>query len=162
MNLSRVHRPLNIEVAKEWLQQVVNNSPQKSESLKEALKLLRKIDKESGVVSMKKPPAPKISIRALWANNAATSTIKISPRQWKKIQEGKEFKKGGWGYYERQRFSVSWYFNNRNVTIYADEQECIHRDPIEKLYLDSCHETPPYNSPPSFTLGTCMGPTKTA
>jgi hypothetical protein len=141
---------------------VVINSPKKTEFLKEAQQLLQEIENQNGVTSPQKTPPPKVNIRALWGNDDAESTIKISQRQWKKIQEGMGFKKGGWGYNEGKRFSVVWYFINRKVTIYADEQECIHRDPIEKLYLDSCHETPPYNSPPSFTLGTCMGPTKTA
>jgi phage pi2 protein 07 len=78
----------------------------------------------------------KITIRALWGNDDAVSTIKISPRQWKKIQASEEFEKGGWAYYEGRRFSVGWYFNNRNVTIYADDQELILKDPIENLYLD--------------------------
>jgi hypothetical protein len=78
----------------------------------------------------------KITIRALWGNDDAVSTIKISPRQWKKIQASEEFEKGGWAYYEGRRFSVGWMFKDRKVTISGGDMECIIDDPIENLYVD--------------------------
>jgi hypothetical protein len=83
-----------------------------------------------------KTPPSKVTIRALWGNDDAESTIKISPRQWKRIQAGEEFQKQGWGYYEGRRFSVKWRFNNRMVSIVGGDMECIIDDPIENLYLD--------------------------
>jgi len=143
LHLSGERRPKDLKTAKECLEQVVLNSAQKSYYLREAQKLLKKTEKENSLTdpsgdqsSLGKIPPPKVTIRALWGNDAAQGTIKISPRQWKRIQAGEEFQKQGWGYYEGQRFSVSWYFNNRKVTIYADDQECIIDDPIENLYLD--------------------------
>jgi len=78
----------------------------------------------------------KVTIRALWGNDDAESTIKISSAQWKKIQAGEEFEKGGWAYYEGKRFSVEWRFNDRKVTISGGNMECIIDDAIENLYLD--------------------------
>ena len=76
-----------------------------------------------------------IVIRSLWGNDDADSTIKISPQQWKKIQKEDEFEKQGWGYYEGQRFSVCWYFNNGKVTISGCDRECLINDPIENLFI---------------------------
>ena len=78
----------------------------------------------------------KVILRALWGNDDADSTIKISPRQWKKIQAGEEFEKGGWAYYEGKRFSVEWRFKDGLVSILGGDMECIIDDPIENLYVD--------------------------
>ena len=77
----------------------------------------------------------KVELRALWGNDDAESTIKISSRQWKKIQAGEEFEKGAWGYYEGKRFSVEWRFKDGLVSILGGEAECIIDAPIEELYL---------------------------
>jgi len=86
--------------------------------------------------SPRRTPPQKVTIRALWGNDDADSTIKISPTQWKKIQAGEEFERGAWGYYEGKRFSVWWRFKERKVTIYGGDMECIIGEPIESLYLD--------------------------
>ena len=77
----------------------------------------------------------KVILRALWGNDDADSTTKISLRQWKRIQAGEEFEKQGWGYYEGRRFSVGWRFKGGEVFIASDEMECF-QGPIEELFVD--------------------------
>ena len=86
--------------------------------------------------SPRRTPPPKVELRALWGNDDAESTIKISSRQWKKIQAGEEFEKSAWAYYEGKRFSIYWRFKNRKVTISGGDMECIIDDPLENLYVD--------------------------
>jgi hypothetical protein len=81
-------------------------------------------------------PVSKVELRALWGNDDAESTIRISQRQWQKIQAGEKFERSAWGYYEGRRFSVVWSFKDKKVTIHGGDMECIIDDPLENLYLD--------------------------
>lgn len=83
-----------------------------------------------------KTQVTKVEVRALWGNDDAESTIKISLPQWRRIQAGEEFEKRAWGYYEGRRFSVGWRFKDRKVTISGGDIECVIDDPLENLYVD--------------------------
>jgi hypothetical protein len=78
---------------------------------------------------------PKVTIRALWGNDDAESTIRIPIRVWEMIQEGEEIRKRAWAFYEGRRFSVGWRFKGGEVFIAADDMECF-QGPIEELYVD--------------------------
>ena len=78
-----------------------------------------------------KKPKIHVELTALWGNDDAESTIKISPLRWKRIQEGAEFETSAWGWYEGKRFSVRWYFSNGEFSIYDHIADC----PIEELIV---------------------------
>jgi hypothetical protein len=59
-------------------------------------------------------------LTAFWGNDDAESTIKVSRRMWKKIQEGAEYKKSTWSWYEGHRYSVSWLFAQAEINIYGE------------------------------------------
>jgi hypothetical protein len=66
-----------------------------------------------------------VHITALWGNDDAESTIKISQRHWKAIQAGAEYETSAWGWYEGRRFSTSWHFYDASLSVYAEDHECI-------------------------------------
>lgn len=47
-------------------------------------------------------PTSHVELTAVWGNDDADSTIKVSQRRWKQIQEGAEFEASAW----RARLSV--------------------------------------------------------
>ena len=58
---------------------------------------------------MKKKATPRIYIEltAVWGNDDVDSTIRISRRRWKNIQEGAEYDTSATSYYEGLRSCVS-------------------------------------------------------
>ena len=88
---------------------------------------------------MKKKATPRIYIQltAVWGNDDVDSTIRISRRRWKNIQEGAEYATSATYYYEGQRGSVSWRFSGRLLSISGDEgRECLVDHPVEDLIVD--------------------------
>lgn len=81
----------------------------------------------------KKANKPKVYVEltALWGNDDAESTIKVSPRRWKQIQEGADFKTSSWGWYEGKRFAVRWHFSDGKFSIYDHIADC----PVEGLMV---------------------------
>ncbi|MDT4761142.1 hypothetical protein [Sphaerochaeta sp. PS] len=63
--------------------------------------------------------------------------------KWKKILEGMEFVKGGWSWYDGERYHVSWSFNKSNspkgkgtFTISSNDgsgRECIRDAPLSEI-----------------------------
>lgn len=93
---------------------------------------------------MKKTTKPRayVKLTAYWGNGDAESTIKISPKRWKQIQEGAEDQSSAWGYYEGSRFSVYWRFTGGKVSINGDDgMECVLSLPVSDLIV----QTPPSN-----------------
>ena len=93
-------------------------------------------------------PKPQVSIRACWGNDDAESTIKVSPGRWKSIQEGAQYERNAWGWYEGSRFSVTWKFADGLVSIDGpDGMQCLNQDPLCELVVE--------DAPPSAqsTLG---------
>ena len=88
---------------------------------------------------MKKKATPRIYIQliAVWAGGASDSTIRISRRRWKNIQEGAEYATSATSYYEGLRSCVSWSFSRGLLSISGDEgRECLVDHPVEDLIVD--------------------------
>lgn len=88
---------------------------------------------------MKKKASPRIYIQltAVWGNGDADSTIRISRRRWKNIQEGAEYDTGAASYYEGGRGSVGWRFSGGLLSIFGDEgRECLLDHPVNDLIVD--------------------------
>jgi hypothetical protein len=58
-----------------------------------------------------------IELTAVWGNDDAESTIKVSRRMWAKIQNGAEYATSAWSWYEGKRYRVAWRFNSGNVSV---------------------------------------------
>ncbi len=77
-----------------------------------------------------------VELTAYWGNDDAESTIKIGPHQWREIQDGGDYSRRGWGWYEGRRFSVSWSFGGKEFSIGADDgMECVLGRPISDLIV---------------------------
>ena len=88
---------------------------------------------------MKKKASPRIYIQltAVWGNDDVDSTIRISRRRWKNIQEGAEYATSATYYYEGGRGSVFWRFSGGLLSIYGDEgRECLLDPPVNDLIVD--------------------------
>jgi hypothetical protein len=62
-----------------------------------------------------------VELTAFWGNDDAGSTVKVSRRRWKQIQEWAEYSTSAWGWYEGKRFSVIWKFSHEKVSVYGDD-----------------------------------------
>ena len=94
---------------------------------------------------MKKKATPRIYIQltAVWGNDDADSTIRISRRRWKNIQEGEEYATSATYYYEGQRGWVSWHFSGGLLSISGDEgRECLVDHSVEHLIVDVVTSVP--------------------
>lgn len=77
-----------------------------------------------------------IEITAYWGNDDAVSSIGMSPRQWKEIQDGGEYVTSGWGWYEGSRFSVTWAFARGVVSIDGEDGiQCVVELPVAELLI---------------------------
>ena len=88
---------------------------------------------------MKKKATPRVYVQltAVWGNDDADSTIRISRRRWKMIQEGTEYATGAASYYEGGRGSVSWRFSGGFLSISGDGgRECVRDQPVDDLIVD--------------------------
>jgi len=75
-----------------------------------------------------------VELTVYWGNDDAESTIKISPRRWKQIQEGAQYETSAWGYYEGTRFSVYWHFSGGVFSIGGDDYaEWVRERPVSDL-----------------------------
>ena len=84
----------------------------------------------------KKKTKPRIYVEltAYWGNDDVDSTIKISRRRWKQIQEGAEYEDYASYWYEGRRFSVCWEFSNGEVSLFGEEgMECVIGLPVSSL-----------------------------
>jgi hypothetical protein len=88
----------------------------------------------------KKPKSPRVYVEltAVWGNDDADSTIKVSRRRWKQIQDGAEYETGAWSWYEGKRYSVSWRFAEGEVSVYGgDGMECVVGLPVADLIVQT-------------------------
>lgn len=86
----------------------------------------------------KKKTAAKIYVEltAVWGNDDAESTIKMSRRRWKRIEEGAEYRTSAWSWYEGTREAVRWCFANREVSIGGEDGATYWVDmPLEELIV---------------------------
>ncbi|MFN4944024.1 MAG: hypothetical protein ACK5G9_09565 [Akkermansiaceae bacterium] len=103
----------------------------------------------------KKLTKPKIYVEltAVWGNDDADSTIKVSRGLWKKIQDGAEYVASAWSWYEGRRSSVCWHFSDAKVSIYGDDgMECTIELPVMELIIEIT---------PSVTAGNIQNTSKT-
>ena len=88
---------------------------------------------------MKKKATPRtcIQLTAVWGNDDAESSITISQRRWKNIQEGAEYDTVGPFHYEGESGSVGWRFSGGLLSIFGDEgRECLLDHPVNDLIVD--------------------------
>ena len=88
---------------------------------------------------MKKKATPRIYVQltAVWGNDDAESSITISQRRWKNIQEGAEYDTVGPFHYEGESGSVAWHFSGGLLSIFGNEgRECLLDHPVNDLIVD--------------------------
>ncbi len=84
---------------------------------------------------------PQVELLAYWGNDDAESTIKLSRRRWRDIQDGARYVTNAWGWYEGKRFSVVWHFADAEFTIDGDDgMQCIVDCPISELVVLTLHQ----------------------
>lgn len=77
-----------------------------------------------------------IELTAYWGNDDAESTLRISPRRWKQIQEGAECTAPAKGFYEGNRFPVQWRFSGGMFSIDGEDgMECVVSRPVTDLIV---------------------------
>jgi hypothetical protein len=86
---------------------------------------------------VKQPKRRKyVQVSAYWGNDDVESTIRMSRRTWRMINEGEDFYKSTWSYYEGKRYSVSWSFSDKKVSISGmDGMECWSDSPLDSLII---------------------------
>ncbi len=98
----------------------------------------------NSVPDMKKEPTRTracVEVKALWGNDDADSTIKVSRRRWKQIQEGAKYETSAWSWYEGRRYRVVWRFSDSRVSVFVTGggdfggMECVVGLPIEELIV---------------------------
>lgn len=81
-----------------------------------------------------KKPRICVELTAVWGNDDADSTIKVSRRRWKEIQDGAEYDTSAWSYYEGRRYSVGWHFSGGEVSVFGEDgMECVVGLPVSEL-----------------------------
>jgi hypothetical protein len=81
-------------------------------------------------------PRIYVELTAVWGNDDADSTIKVSRRRWKQIQDGAEYETSAWSWYEGRRYSVSWRFTEGEVSVYGEDgMECVAGLPVAELFV---------------------------
>lgn len=86
----------------------------------------------------KKAKKPKIYIEltAVWGNDDADSTIKVSRRRWQQIQDGAEYETSAWSWYEGRRYSVGWHFIDGEVSVCGEDgMQCVVGLPVSELLI---------------------------
>ena len=82
---------------------------------------------------------PRIHVRltALWGNDDAESTIKISRRRWQAIRQGAEYVKSTWSWHEGTRYPVTWSFANGAVSVDGEDgMQCLLDVPVDELMTE--------------------------
>ena len=93
--------------------------------------LLNKMKKKRAI---KKYPRVYIELSAWWGNDDVSTSIRISRRRWKAIQEGAEYEASSTSWYEGKRYSNGWSFSDAKVSIYGgDGMDCVVDLPVNEL-----------------------------
>lgn len=88
--------------------------------------------------TLKKYPRVYIELSAWWGNDDVSTSIRISRRRWKAIQEGAEYEDGSTSWYEGMRYYNGWTFADGKVTINgAEGMECVVDLPVEELHVNT-------------------------
>ena len=81
-------------------------------------------------------PRVHVELSAFWGNDV-DSTIKVSRRRWKNIQEGAEYEAYASSWYEGKRYSVGWHFSDGKVSIYGEDCEHVLDLPVDELFTQT-------------------------
>ena len=77
-----------------------------------------------------------LEVTAVWANDDAESSIRISRGCWKKILLGASYEQSAWAWYEGKRFSVLWEFSDKTISISGrDLAQYLVDNPVEELIV---------------------------
>ncbi|MBS0415957.1 MAG: PcfJ domain-containing protein [Proteobacteria bacterium] len=93
---------------------------------------------------MPKSSKPRVHVRltAMWGNDDADSTIKVSRRRWQQILNGESYDTSAWSWYEGTRTRTYWSFDGGKLTLSQDDgMECCHLT-AKQLYVDEVTSTP--------------------
>jgi hypothetical protein len=89
--------------------------------------------------SMKKKAARTktyVELTAVWGNDDADSTIRVSPRRWKAIQQGAKYRDVADSWYEGTKALVGWHFKDGKVSVHGDDgAEWLVGMPVEDLIV---------------------------
>ncbi len=78
----------------------------------------------------------RLYLTAIWGNDDAESSIRISRGCWKKILLGASYEQSAWAWYEGKRFSVLWEFSNKAISISGrDWAQYLVDEPVEQLIV---------------------------
>lgn len=87
-------------------------------------------------MSNKTKPRIYVQLRAVWGNDDAESTIKISRRRWEALRAGKEEEFDASSWYEGRRYDVTWRFKSGRVWIDGGGgRECAVDWSVDDLYV---------------------------
>jgi hypothetical protein len=79
-----------------------------------------------------------VELTAVWGNDDAASTIKVSRRRWQAICAGGEYVTSAWSWYEGRRCSVTWEFANGKVSVYGGGGgQCVNENPLCELIVET-------------------------
>jgi len=77
-----------------------------------------------------------VSLTAVWGNDDAESTVRISLSHWKRLVSGSAFTKNAWAWYEGRRYQAQWVFKNGCVTIHGPDAAVHVVDlPLDELFV---------------------------
>ncbi|MBN9407476.1 MAG: PcfJ domain-containing protein [Burkholderiales bacterium] len=76
-----------------------------------------KINQPEPTMPKSSKPRTYVHLTAVWGNDDAESTIKVSRRRWQQIQDGEPYDTTAWSLYEGVRSHASWSFNDGKLTI---------------------------------------------
>tara|TARA_B100000470_G_scaffold79960_1_gene61546 strand:- start:72 stop:377 length:306 start_codon:yes stop_codon:yes gene_type:complete len=86
----------------------------------------------------KKYPRVYIELSAWWGNGDVGTSIRVSRRRWKAIQEGAEYEASSTSWYEGMRYSNGWTFADAKVNINGEDgMQCVVDLPVEELYVNT-------------------------
>ncbi len=78
-----------------------------------------------------------VSLRAVWGNGDAESTLEVSSSVWLAIKAGKKHASMSVSYYEGQETQVKWWFQDRMLSIHDQDGTCrVDGSHISEVYID--------------------------
>lgn len=86
-------------------------------------------------------PRTYVHLTAMWGNDDAESTIKVSPQRWQQIQNGEPYNTTTWSWYEGTRSHASWSFADGKLSISLGDGFEINLT-TKRLYVTEVTSTP--------------------
>lgn len=77
-----------------------------------------------------------VELRAVWGNDDAESTIRITDEEWQELRAGAEEEFDAKSWYEGQKYEVLWRFADGRFSIYGEEgRECVLDCSVDELHV---------------------------